>query len=300
MSDPRLLYLNESSRKFGGFERKDSKFTVVGLPMDITSSYRPGSRFAPAYIREATQYIEFFSLRSNVNVADIGFYDVGDVVMHPSSVEENLKRISEVISYYQSQGKITVSIGGEHTVTTGVIKGVIQYHRKNLCVLSFDAHLDLRDEYMGYKYDHACVMRRISEMGVKVVEVATRAVGKDEIEYASREGIPFITAKEVKLLGHREVARKVSKTLEECSSIYISYDMDGIDPSFAPGVATPEPEGIDPTTVLDIMSLIVDKRIVGYDVVEVSPPYDPSGITVVLGSKLILETTAAAAKATQQ
>ncbi len=300
MSDPRLLYLNENARKFAGFERKDSKFVIVGLPMDITSSYRPGSRFAPSSIREATQYIEFFSLRSNVDVGEVGFYDAGDVVMHPSSVEENLKRISEVISYYQSLGKITVSIGGEHTVTAGVMKGIAKERREGICVLSFDAHLDLRDDYMGYKYDHACVMRRISEMGVKIIEVANRAVSREEIEYANREGIPFITSKEVKLLGHREVAKRVSKSLEECSALYISYDMDGIDPSFAPGVATPEPEGIDPTTVMDIMSLVVDQRVVGYDVVEVSPPFDPSGITSVLGSKLILETAAAIVKASKK
>ncbi len=297
MSDPKLLYLNERSRKFAGFERQSSKFVVIGLPMDITSSYRPGSRFAPSAVREATQYIEFFSLRSNVDMSEVGFLDAGDVVMHPSSVEENIRRISEVVSYYQSQGKITVSIGGEHTVTTGVMMGITKSRgKRRTCLLSYDAHLDLRDEYMGYKYDHACVMRRVFEMGVKVVEVANRAVSREEMEFANREGIPFITSKEVRLLGHKEVARRVSKALEECEVTYISYDMDGIDPSFAPGVATPEPEGIDPTTVLDITSLIADERVVGFDVVEISPPYDPSGITSVLGSKLILETAASLVK----
>ena len=287
MADSRLLFLNENARAFAGFNRQSSPFVIIGLPMDITSSYRPGSRFAPSTIRDAAQYIEFFSIRSGVDMGEIGFNDVGDVVMHPSNVEENIRRISEVVSYYAEKGKIVIGIGGEHTVTVGTTRGI-----KPDCLVSVDAHLDLRDEYMGYKYDHACVMRRISESGVKIIEIGTRAVSKEEIEYANYKGIVYFTPKQIRLMGVRETAQKILTSLRECKKVYISYDMDGIDPAYAPGVATPEPEGLDPTTVLDIMSLIIDKRVVGFDVVEVSPPYDPSGITSVLAAKFILETAA--------
>ncbi|BDC19168.1 agmatinase [Acidianus sp. HS-5] len=287
MSDARLLYMNEVSRKFAGFNKENSTFVILGVPMDITSSYRPGSRFAPSAIREAAQYIEFYSLRSGIDMGEVGFNDVGDVVLHPSDVEENVRRISDVVSYFSEKGKIVVSIGGEHTVTVGTASGA-----KADCVISFDAHLDLREDYMGYKYDHACVMRRLSEKGVKIMEIGNRAVSKEELDYARQIGIPFITSWDVELLGHKEVARKIINFTNECERIYITYDMDSIDPSYAPGVATPEPEGLKPTTVLDIVKLIADKRIVGFDVVEVSPPFDPSGITSVLASKIIMETAA--------
>ncbi|MCH4814625.1 MAG: agmatinase [Saccharolobus sp.] len=289
MSDGRLLYLNENSRKFAGFNKERSPFVIIGIPMDITSSYRPGSRFAPSSIRESAQYIEFYSIRNDVDMGEIGFNDVGDIILHPSNVEENISRISSVINYFHENGKITISIGGEHTITAGVIKGV---KREGLCLVSFDAHLDLRDEYMGYRYDHACVMRRISEYGVKIIEVGTRAVSKEEIEYARQKGITFFTPQQVRLLGVKETSRRIITSIQECKSLYISFDMDGIDPAYAPGVATPEPDGLDPSTLLDIINLIADKRVIGFDVVEVSPSYDTSGITSVLASRIILETAA--------
>ncbi|ACP46035.1 agmatinase [Sulfolobus islandicus Y.G.57.14] len=289
MSDGRLLYLNENSRKFAGFNKERSPFVIIGIPMDITSSYRPGSRFAPSSIRESAQYIEFYSIRNDVDMGEIGFNDVGDIILHPSNVEENISRISSVINYFHKNGKITISIGGEHTITAGVIKGM---KREGLCLVSFDAHLDLRDEYMGYRYDHACVMRRISEYGVKIIEVGTRAVSKEEIEYARQKGIAFFTPQQVRLLGVKETSRRIITSIQECKSLYISVDMDGIDPAYAPAVATPEPDGLDPSTLLDIINLIADKRVIGFDVVEVSPSYDTSGITSVLASRIILEIAA--------
>ncbi|AAY80230.1 agmatinase [Sulfolobus acidocaldarius] len=285
MVDSRLLYLNESSRQFAGFNKTTSPFVIVGIPLDITSSFRPGSRFAPSVIREVAQYIEFYSMRTGIDMGEIGFSDVGDIVMHPSNVEENIKRIKDVVSYFSEKGKIVVSIGGEHSITVGTTEGT-----NADCVLSIDAHLDLRDEYMGYKYDHACVMRRISERGVKIIELGTRAVSKEELEYANQKGIMYLNPRQVNLLGIRGTAEKVKRGLAECKRIYLTYDMDGIDPAYAPGVATPEPEGLDPTTVLEIVNMVTDKRIVGFDVVEISPPHDPSNITSVLASRFILET----------
>lgn len=287
MNDPRLLYLNSSSRSFAGFNNQKSPFVIVGIPMDITSSFRPGSRFAPAAVRDAATNIEFYSLRTGVDMGEIGFNDVGDIALHPSDVEENVKRIKDVINLFSEQGKIPISIGGEHTITVGTVRGA-----NADCVISFDAHLDLRDDYLGYKYDHACVMRRLNESGIKIMEIGNRAVSKEELEYAKKSGIPFITSNLVQTLGTREVARKILNFTSECKRIYITYDMDSIDPAYAPGVATPEPEGLSPSTILDIVSLIADKRIIGFDIVEISPSYDPSGITSILGAKMIMETAA--------
>jgi agmatinase len=289
MNDYRLLYLNDNVTKFAAFNKPNSPFAIIGIPLDITSSFRPGGRFAPNAIRNTAQYIEFYSIRTGIDMGDIGFNDVGDVILHPTDVEENLRRISEIISYFSEKGYRVIGIGGEHTVTIGIISGFLD----NPCIISFDAHLDLRDEYLGYKVDHACVMRRILESKrSKLIEVGIRAVSKEEVEFAQKNGIIYFTPSQIKLLGVKEVARKILINIKECSSLYISYDMDVFDPSYAPAVATPEPEGLDPTTVFDLSNLVIENYrgvIKGFDVVELTPIYDTTGITSVLASKLILE-----------
>ena len=291
MSDARLLWLNEVSQKFAGFNREESPFVILGLPMDITSSYRPGSRFAPQAIRSSAQTLEFYSVRNGIDAGEFGFSDVGDVVLHPSDVEENLRRISDVVSYFREKGKITIGVGGEHTVTPGIIEGFRRVTKAPPCVLSIDAHMDLRDEYMGYKYDHACAMRRVHELGAKVVLVGVRAFTKEELDFARRNDIPFVTSLQAESMGTNWLISYVSRALEECKEVYVTYDMDGFDPAYAPGVATPEPEGLRPTTVLDLINGIADERLSGFDVVEVSPPFDYGGITAILAGRLILETS---------
>jgi len=292
MNEYKLLYLNENAVKFAGFNRADSPFVIIGIPMDITSSYRPGSRFAPYQIRNNSQYIEFYSMRTGIDIGEVGFNDVGDIILHPSNVEENLRRITDVVSYFIEQNKKVISIGGEHTITLGIVRAF----KDKPCIISFDAHLDLRDDYLGYKYDHACVMRRIyEEMRPKIVEIGTRAVSREELEFASKNGITYFTPYQIRVLGIRETARKLLLLLQDCKSVYISYDMDVFDPSFAPGVATPEPEGLDPTSVLDLVNILLENiksKVLGFDVVEVSPPFDPSYTTVILASRIILETSA--------
>jgi agmatinase len=285
------LYLNETPYVFGGVKKGESPIRIIGIPLDISSSYRPGSRFAPLRIRESSINLEFYSIRTGVDFNEILFDDIGDLSMHPSSMEENLSRIEETYKQITSGNKLIVSLGGEHTITYGIIKAI---KNEQPCVISFDAHLDLRNEYLGDKYSHACVMRRITEVlgEGKIIEVGTRAVTKEELNYAKENRILYITSRELRWLGIKETARKITKRLEECKKFYISYDMDAFDPAFAPGVATPEPEGLEPWQVLDIMEQIIDKRLIGLDIVEVSPPYDSSMITSMLASRLIIEASA--------
>jgi agmatinase len=296
------LYLSRAPLYFGGedVEPEKAEAILVGVPFDYTSTYRPGSRFAPRAIREAAANIEFFSLRSNIDLDAESVYisDLGDVAVS-SRVDETLRRIETVISELATTwpSKLLVMLGGEHTVTLGAIRGLIRANLKP-CIIVFDAHLDLRNEYLGEKYSHASVLRRVSELlGPSIAYIGARALTREELEYAKSAGLPIITSREVRFLGVSEVARRVVSWLRSlsCNYIYLSLDMDVIDPAYAPGVGNPEPEGLEPWLLLDIIYKIFtlyNKPPGMVDVVEVSPPHDCSGITSVLAAKIVVELTA--------
>ncbi len=280
-----------STRRCG---ESDRRVSIIGVPLDVTSSFRPGSRFAPRAIREAYNNIEAFSFRKNLDVDDYCLDDMGDVSLVPGSIEENLRRIKLVAESLFREKSVLGLLGGEHLATYPVVKALTAI-RGTPCMLVLDAHLDLRDDYLGLRLSHASVMRRIAELlGYdKLVYVGTRAVSGEEVEHARRMKVSFITGMQARLLGLRETVRRVKRILRECGAIYVSVDMDVFDPAYAPGVGNPEAEGMEPWFILDLLSAVVDERLVGFDVVEVSPPFDPGGITSVLAAKVLLEILAA-------
>jgi agmatinase len=157
-------------------------------------------------------------------------------------------------------------------------------------IVSFDAHLDLRNEYMGLKLSHTTFMRRTNEQAkpAKIIEVGTRAVCKEELGYAKKAGIEFFTAQQIRKEGTEQIAKQLKKELAKYKYIYLSIDMDVLDPAYAPAVQNPEPEGIETHTLLDILCDICDKRVIGFDVVEIAPNYD-QGISAILAAKVIFE-----------
>jgi len=287
------LYVVRSPYIFNGVEvsREKAIFSVIGIPFDSTSSFRPGSRFAPLYIRLASQSIELFSLRSLVNVEEIPIVDEGDIAVAHGDASRTLTVVENVVSEIASGGRRLIAIGGEHTVTVGVVRGLVRAFDGDICLLCLDAHGDFRTEYLGVKYSHACVMRRIYELlgAHRVVLLGTRALSFDEYKDLRSTGVRYFTSHQVRALGFREVGRSVGKALEECARIYISIDLDVLDPAYAPGVSTPEPEGLSPSDLLDVIQVITDERVVGFDVVEVSPPYDQSLTTSAVAAKIINE-----------
>ncbi|HIQ24228.1 MAG TPA: agmatinase [Pyrodictium delaneyi] len=296
------LYTSRTSLYFGGVEADPEKadMLVAGVPYDATSSYRRGSRFAPRAIREAAANIEFYSLRAGIDIEDYRITDLGDMVL-PVNPPEAVKRIETVIAEIleNNPGKLLALLGGEHSITLGAYRALAR-HNANPCMLVADAHFDLRSEYMEEKYSHASVMRRITEVygGERVFYIGVRAFAKEELEYARSKQIEYITSHAARLLGVREVVSRVSRWIKKagCQSLYVSIDMDTYDPAYAPGVANPEPEGLEPWILLDtIFRVVVESgislRIV--DIVEVSPPYDCSEITSVLAAKTLLEVFAA-------
>ncbi len=264
-------------------ELGEADVILFGAPLDRTASYRSGSRFAPNAIREASQYMESYSVRTGLDWDDLSLVDVGDIV--ETEVEPALEGIRRVVDEIRGGGKLPVMLGGEHTITLGALRAL-----RPDAVVVFDAHLDLRDELFGERLCHATHLRRAhEEQGFKLVVVAARALSAGEIEYANGEDVTVVTTQDVKRFGAEPIIEMMRDTLEDAESIYLSVDMDAVDPFEAPAVGNPSPEGITVTQLLDIITGVVDPRLVGLDLNEVSPSYD-SGLTAIQGAYILLET----------
>ncbi len=262
-----------------------AKYVVLGVPFDVTSTYRSGSRFGPLAIRDASLNIECYSFRSDVDVEDLKIHDLGD--LHVSAdVELTLGRLALVSKDLFDGEKVPVFLGGEHTITLGALRGA----SNDIAVVSFDAHLDLRDEYMGLSVSHTTFMRRINEdvNPSKILEIGTRAVCKEELEYAKTAGIDYLTSRQIREDGIKAIVDEIKDILDSYEKFYVTIDMDVLDPAFAPAVSNPEPEGLDTSTLLDILETVCNRRVVGFDLVEVVPHYD-QGVTSTVSAKIVFE-----------
>jgi agmatinase len=265
------------------FDKAD--YVVLGVPYDRTSTYRQGSAQAPTAIREASNNIETYSLRSNIDIEDIAICDVGnlDVV---DSVSETLRRLELCVSDIHNSGKIPIILGGEHTLTYASIKAL----KNDVGIVDFDAHMDLRDEYMGEKLSHTTFMRRIcEEVGAdKIIEVGTRAVSKEELKFANEAGVKFYSAYEIRKNGAQKISDIINSSLSKFRYRYVTIDTDVLDPAYAPGVGNPEAEGLDTFATIEILNKILDADILGIDVVEFCPNYD-NGATASQVVKILFE-----------
>ena len=264
-------------------EPGDADILLFGAPLDRTASYRGGSRFAPTAIREVSHYMESYSVRTGLDWDDLNLVDIGNI--EAGEVEPAVENIRRVVEEITALGKLPVMLGGEHTITLGALRAI-----RPAAVVVFDAHLDLRDTLFEERLCHATYLHRArEELDFKLVIVAARALSTEEIEYANEKGITIVTAQDVKRFGVEPVLEMIKDTLEGVDSIYLSVDMDAVDPSEAPAVGNPSPEGITVAQLLDLITGITDERLVGFDLNEVSPSYD-SGLTAIQAAYIVLET----------
>lgn len=284
------FYLDSTSKAFGGFQSEFSQadFVLFGAPFDSTSSFRPGSRFGPRSMREVSANLETWSWRTGVDYECVKLHDLGDIsVVHGDSAE-TIRRVQETVEDIKGARKVPILLGGEHAVSLGAVRSF-----KDATVVSFDAHFDLRDEYLSNRLSHACVMRRSSEeVGPgNVIIVGARATYAGEVDFVKKKGIRYLSSLDIIRSGAQSAAGWLKQNLRGAKKVYVSIDIDVLDPSCAPGVGNPEPEGIGTTALLDLIDAVVDDRVVGFDVVEVSPPYD-NGSTAAVASKLVFEACA--------
>jgi agmatinase len=283
------LFVSQSN-VFSGFQKPLEKadYVILGVPFDVTSTYRAGARFGPNAIRQASLNIETYSFRTGMDIEDLQLHDLGDLDISIDA-KKTLERLELVVKDLMKAGKTPVTIGGEHTITLGILKALGDKASKT-AVVSFDAHLDLRDEFMEVKLGHTTFMRRINEelKPAKTIAVGTRAVCKEELAYAKETGIEFLTTRQIRREGAGPLAERLKEKLARFKSIYLSVDMDVLDPAYAPAVQNPEPEGLEPHVLLDILCSVCDKRVIGFDVVEVAPHYD-EGVSAIQAARIIFD-----------
>jgi agmatinase len=271
----------------GLFMAADSSFTeargvLLGASLDDTCSFRPGSRFAPSFVRMVSRSLEEYSIYQKKSLKDLPFYDAGDLVLSPGSTANSLEIISKSVSSLLHAGKKPFIIGGEHTVTLASVKGCLE-HYKELLVLYFDAHADMRPSYQGVTFSHASVAYHLHNLqGITLYQLGVRSVDEEELVYIQKERFHAF-----------QVIEPLKNILPLLKNIplYISFDIDVVDPAFAPGVTSPEPGGITSKEILDIIYLLADysRNVVAFDLVEICPPFDPSQITILLGAKILRE-----------
>jgi len=244
---------------------EESEFILFGVPFDATVSFRPGARFAPMEIRRASENIEFSSL-SGIRLADVG--DLGLT----NSVTWMLKRVSRIVGEILSDGKTPIILGGEHTLT---LASALKVCKRGGGLIVLDAHLDLRDEFMDTRLNHTTWLRRLLERfeDLKMMIIGVREASSDLTDYAEKEGIELLKANRImkEYVGSIKAIKDYVSTLNE---VYLSIDMDVLDPTYAPGVSNPEPCGLSPTMVREIVEEICSTKLGGLDVVEVNPLFD--------------------------
>ncbi|MCH4826175.1 MAG: agmatinase [Planococcus sp. (in: firmicutes)] len=264
---------------------EESKAVLYGMPMDWTVSYRPGSRFGPNKIREVSIGLEEYSPYLDRELGDVKFFDAGDIPLPFGNPEKSLAEIETYVHTLLADEKIPMGMGGEHLVSLPVMKAVASKY-DDLAIIHFDAHTDLRENYEGEEYSHSTPIRKIADhIGPKnVYSFGIRSGMKEEFDWAKENGM-HLSKFEV-----LEPLKEVLPTLEG-RSVYITIDMDVLDPAHAPGTGTVDAGGITSRELLASIHAIAASgvNVVGFDLVELAPVYDHSDQTANTASKLMRE-----------
>ncbi|MGI0150118.1 MAG: agmatinase, partial [Thermoplasmata archaeon] len=250
---------------------------------DRTCSFRGGSRFAPRAIREASHNFETFMMDHQRDLLDVPFADLGDTAVFGPTTEM-VEGVSKMASDIVRAGKIPIVIGGEHSLAPAVVRAF----PKDIGVLGIDAHLDFRDTYLNDPWSHACSARRIADhVGVEhVVYLGVRSYSREEREDLERLGLSYVSVFDIHDRGIATCVERAMKAINR-DKIYLTIDMDGVDPAYAPAVGNPEPFGLAPMQVKKLIGILAP-HLVGMDLNEVSPAWD-FGQTALLAARLIRE-----------
>jgi agmatinase len=283
------LYTSPSNT-FGGIQTPCEKadYIILGVPFDVTSTYRTGARFMPNAIRQASQNIETYSFRTRIDIENLHIHDLGD--LHTTTdTTQTLQTLQKATQDILRTHKTPAIIGGEHTITYATTKALGKKAHQT-AIISFDAHLDLRNQYSGLTMSHTTFMRRINEdvKPAKIIEIGTRAVCQEELQYAKKANIEYLTTNTIRQ-NPTTTANNIKQKLKNYNNTYITIDMDILDPAYTPAAQNPEPDGLETHHLLNILNTITDQRTIAFDTVEIAPQYD-QGISAIQTARVIFET----------
>ncbi len=274
------LYLNKNPLITSSNETSDPVAIVFGVPFDSTHSYKPGTRFGPDAIRDAFNNIEIFHTQFQLDLESANIEDLGNTI-HTVVAEKMLEMVQKITAELLQRNKQLIILGGEHLITLGTYMSF----PKETGYLVFDAHYDLRNEYADIKLSHASYLRRIVEKrgAENIVHIGARAFVKEELAFLTENKIKTISDKDIR---EGNGPRLIKDAISIFDKIYTSFDLDVLDPAFAPGVGNPESVGITSRELFDMIHSLGDKQITGVDIVELNPTHD-NGATASIAAKIM-------------
>ena len=274
------LYLTNSPKLISPSDDTEPAAKLFGIPFDSTHSYKPGCRFGPDVIRDAFNNIEIFMPEFGVDLEQVNIQDLGNLE-HTVVAQNMIDMVRKTTSELKNSSNQLIILGGEHSLTYGSYMS----YPKDTGYVVFDAHYDLRDEYAGTKLSHAAYLRRIIEErgSENIIHVGARAYVKEELEFLTEHNVKTISDSDIRMGNGPKLLQNMTEKFE---NLYVSIDLDVLDPAFAPGVGNPEAIGITSRELYDMIVSLQDKKIKAADIVELNPTFD-NGSTASLAARLM-------------
>ena len=268
---------------------------IIGVPLDIGTSNRTGTRYGPRQIRNESVLVRPYGMATGAAPFDsFQIADAGDVALNPYNLLKSVDLIEDHYRECLQNDVIPVSVGGDHTITLPILRAIESKHGP-VAMVHVDAHADINDLMFGERIAHGTIFRRAIEEGLidasKMTQIGLRATGysADDFDWSRQQGARVVTAEECWYKSLAPLMQEVRAVVGESTPTYLSFDIDGLDPSVAPGTGTPEPAGLTASQGLEIIRGCFGLNLVGCDLVEVSPPYDTTGNTALLAANLVFE-----------
>ncbi len=272
----------------------DVDFAIIGVPSDAGASFRTGQREGPAAIRKTSALLRHHNPTLNISPFEyISGIDYGDLPVVPGYIEEGYKRIEESLSPVVEAGIIPILLGGDHSITLPELRALAKIHGP-LSLVHFDSHSDTIDEYFGKPYNHGTPFKRAIEENLLLVENSIQVglrgsiYSSEHLEIPKSLGLEVITTEEIREMGLDSLINRIKERVGK-TKVFLSFDIDFVDPAYAPGTGTPEVGGFTSGETLEIIRGLSELNYVGFDVVEVLPAFDPSEITALLAANIVYE-----------
>ncbi len=273
---------------------EEADFAIVGVPFDTGVTFRAGARFGPEAIRSNSVLLKPYNIAQEINIFDYcSGYDYGDLPIVPGFIEDSYKKIEKGLFPLVDKGVIPILLGGDHSITLAELRAVAKKHGP-VALIQFDSHADTMEAYFGKRYNHGTPFKRAVEERLILTEhsiqvgIRGSVYSKDDLEVSKDLGLELVTAVEIHKMGILSIIERIRKRVGN-ANVFITFDIDFVDATYAPGTGTPEVGGFTGVESLEIIRGLKGLNLIGCDVVEVLPAYDPTQVTAFLASSIAYE-----------